>query len=169
MGAGKTTVGRKLARILHLDFVDTDQILEQRTGVSISHIFEIEGESGFRDRESRVLEEVSGGPQAVISTGGGIILRPENRKIMRKSGRIVYLRATLEILWHRLKDCQTRPLLQSPEPRKKLAELLTERDPVYTEEADYIVNVSGDSAYKTAQRVRRMISNPQTVAGVARG
>ena len=160
MGAGKTTVGRKLARMLHLEFFDTDQLLEERTGVSINHIFEIEGETGFRDRESKLLIEVSAGPGAVISTGGGIILRPENRKVMRKTGRVVYLRASIQILWQRLKDCQTRPLLQSPNPQAKIQELLRERDPVYTEEADHIIDVSGDSAYKTAQKVCREITSP---------
>ena len=159
MGAGKTTVGRKLAKLLLLDFIDIDQLVEQRTGVSISHIFEIEGESGFRDRESKLLAEISDGRQAVISTGGGIILRPENRLVMRKHGQVVYLRASLKILWQRLRNCQTRPLLQQLDPKAKLTQLMLERDPLYVDEADIIVEVGSDSASKTARKIYPLITS----------
>ncbi len=159
MGAGKTTVGRNLANLLHLDFIDTDQLLEQRTGVSISHIFEIEGESGFRERESKLLVEISKQPDAVISTGGGIVLMPKNRQVMRKYGQVIYLRASLDILWKRLKDCHTRPLLQTTDPKATIAKLLEERDPIYAQEADTIVDVSGSSANKTAHKISRIIRN----------
>ena len=159
MGAGKTTVGRKLAELLLLDFIDIDQLVEQRTGVSISHIFEIEGESGFRDREVKLLAEASAGRQAVISTGGGIILRPENRRVMRKHGQVVYLRASLKILWQRLKDCQTRPLLQQPDPKAKLTQLMLERDPLYADEADIIVEVGADSASASAREIYSLITS----------
>jgi shikimate kinase len=157
MGAGKTTVGRKLSKLLLLDFIDTDQLLEQRTGVSISHIFEIEGEAGFRDRESRLLAEISEGRQAVVSTGGGVILRPENRQKMRKYGQVVYLQAPLSILWNRLKECQTRPLLQTEDPKTTLAKLMAQRDPLYAAEADLIVEVNSDSASKTARKIHQLL------------
>ncbi len=159
MGAGKTTIGRKLAKLLFLDFIDTDQLLEERTGVSISHIFEIEGESGFRDRESKLLAEISSGRPAVISTGGGIILRPENRRIIRKHGRVIYLRASLNVLWKRLKHCQSRPLLQTADPKARLTQLLTERDPLYADEADIIVEVGFGSASRITRKIHQLITN----------
>lgn len=158
MGAGKTTVGRRLAKLLLLDFIDIDQLVEQRTGVSISHIFEIEGEAGFREREAKLLAEVSTCRQAVISTGGGIILRTENRLVMRKHGQVVYLRVPFEILWQRLKNCQTRPLLQQPEPKAKLTELMLEREPIYAQEADIIVDIGSDAVSKTAKKIYALIT-----------
>lgn len=157
MGAGKTTVGRRLARLLSRQFIDTDQALEERTGVSVSHIFEIEGERGFREREARLLAEVSrapdrGGRGAVIATGGGIVLRESNRRLMRR-GLVVYLRASLELLCERLQGCQTRPLLSAPDPKSKIAQLLEERDPLYTADARLIVDVGGGPAAATANRI----------------
>ncbi len=159
MGAGKTTVGRKLAELMKADFIDTDQLLEKRTGVTIAHIFEIEGEQGFRDRESRLFEEVSNENNAVVSTGGGLVLNPDNRARMEQSGEVVYLRADIEILWQRLKNCHTRPLLQSPDPRSRIEELIVERDPLYSEVADHIVKVTSDSARKTAHSIRQMLDS----------
>lgn len=159
MGAGKTTIGRKLAQSLLLDFIDTDQFIEQRTGVSISHIFEVEGEIGFRKRESKLLAEISTGHQAVIATGGGIILRLENRRVMRKHGQVVYLRTPLNILWNRLRDCNSRPLLQHPDPQAKLEQLMRERDPLYADEADIIIEVNSDSANKTATKAYQLLTS----------
>ncbi len=159
-GSGKTTVGRCLARFLYLDFIDTDHLIEERTGVSISHIFEIEGESGFRRRETRLLEEVSDRTQTVISTGGGIILSDTNRQIMRQHGQVVYLRASLEILWFRLKNCQNRPLLQTAGPRARIAELMKEREPLYIAQADLIVEVTSDTANRTARKIAQLIDIP---------
>ncbi len=162
MGAGKTTIGRKLAGLLHLDFIDTDQLLEQRTGVSISHIFEIEGEAGFRERETRLLTEVSTGRQAVISTGGGVILKLENRLVMRKYGQVIYLRAPLNILWgrlkrSRLKNCHDRPLLQTENPKLRLTELMAYRDPLYAAEADIIVESGSGSTSRAARKIQRLL------------
>ena len=159
-GSGKTTVGRCLARFLYLDFIDTDHLIEERTGVSISHIFEIEGESGFRRRETRLLEEVSDRTQTVISTGGGIILSDTNRQIMRQHGQVIYLRASLEILWFRLRNCQNRPLLQSALPRARIAELMKEREPLYVAQADLIVEVTSDTANRTAREIAQLIDIP---------
>ena len=159
MGAGKTTVGRKLAGLMKVDFIDTDQLLEKRTGVSIAHVFEIEGEHGFRERESRLFSEVSSGNNAVVSTGGGLVLSPDNRERMKQSGEVVYLRADIDILWKRLKNCHTRPLLQTPDPRSRLQQLIKERESVYTELADHIIEVTSGSASKTAHLIRQKLDS----------
>jgi len=161
MGAGKTTVGRRLAKLLGCGFIDTDQALEARTGVSVSYIFEIEGEAGFREREAQLLAEVSGGGGnaggAVIATGGGIILRAENRRVMRARGRVVYLRAPLQLLRTRLQNCATRPLLSAPDWPSKIAQLLAERGPLYAAEADYIVDVGDEPAMRMATRIHDLL------------
>ncbi len=158
-GSGKTTVGRSLARFLGLDFIDTDQMIEERTGVSISHIFEIEGEAGFRKRETRLFEEVSNGARTVISTGGGIILSDANRKLMRQRGQVIYLKASMDILWSRLKNCQNRPLLQTPDPQARIAGLMKEREPLYDAQADLIVEVTSETANRTARKIAKLITN----------
>ncbi len=158
MGVGKTTVGSKLATSLSLDFIDTDQLIEQRTGVTINHIFDIEGESGFRDRESNLLAEISSGHQSVIATGGGTIVRLENRIIMHKHGQVIYLRAPMSILWERLKNSRTRPLLQHADPQAQLAQLMQQRAPLYADEADVIIDIS-DSAHKTATKIYHLLSS----------
>ncbi len=156
-GSGKTTVGRSLARLLCLDFVDMDQMIEQRTGVSISHIFEIEGEAGFRKRETRLFEEVSNRTRIVISTGGGIILDDSNRQLMSRRGQVVYLKASMDILWSRLKNCQNRPLLQTSNPRARIAGLMKEREPLYDAQADLIVEVTSETANRTARKIAQLI------------
>ena len=157
MGAGKTTVGRKLAGLLGRDFVDLDQALETRTGVSIAHIFEVEGELGFRNRETALLQETAQRSQCVVSTGGGVVMRPENCEAMANSGQVVYLKASLNLLWSRLKDCQKRPLLQTENPKQKIKDLLVERDPVYTRVADLVVDVSAESSKKMAVKIKEML------------
>ena len=155
MGSGKTTVGRKLSNLLGFKFVDIDQALIERTGVTISHIFELEGEEGFRERESRLLKEVSEQSNVVVSTGGGIVTRKENLETMRKQGTIVFLDVPIRVLWHRLKDCQNRPLLQVNDPRQKIEQLIVERTPLYLDAADIHLKVSSDSANRTAKRIQR--------------
>ena len=157
MGSGKTTVGRKLAQLLKYQFLDTDQMLVERTGVSIAHIFEIEGEEGFRERETKLLEEVCELHNAVISTGGGIVLREKNRRLLSESGTVVYLSASENILWNRLRHCTNRPLLQTENPKKVIAELLESRSPLYSEVATIKYEVSSDSAYKTAKAIYKNI------------
>ena len=159
MGSGKTTVGRRLATQLGREFIDTDQTLEQRTGVTVSHIFEVEGEAGFREREARLLEEVSREENRVVSTGGGIVLDPENRKRMLDSGITVYLNASLAVLWNRLRDCKTRPLLKTDDPKATIRQLIVARDPLYRENADLVVEVSSDSASKTANHIAQWVKN----------
>jgi len=116
MGAGKTTLGRALAQRTGLDFVDTDRVLVERTGVPVTTIFEIEGEDGFRRRESGVLAELAVRQGCVVATGGGAVLAEENRRVMRASGTVIYLRARVESLWERTRHDTTRPLLATPVP-----------------------------------------------------
>lgn len=154
MGSGKTTVGRKLANLLGFNFIDIDQALTERTGVTISHIFELEGEKGFRDRESRMLQEVSEMERVIVSTGGGIVVREENLNTMRNHGTVVFLDVPIRVLWNRLKDCQHRPLLQVEDPHQKVIDLLEERRPLYLKAADIHLKVASDSANRTAKRIQ---------------
>ena len=117
MGAGKTTVGRALATRMKREFVDTDRLLVDRTGVAVATVFEIEGEEGFRRRESAILREVCEHDERVVATGGGIVLAEENLQVMRESGTVVYLRARLESLWERTRHDSSRPLLKTANPR----------------------------------------------------
>jgi len=153
MGAGKTTVGRALAQKMQMRFADTDKVLVERTGVPIATIFEIEGEDGFRRRESAVLAELAHETQFVIATGGGAVLAAGNRESMRSGGTVVYLRARVEHLWERTRHDANRPLLQTPDPRATLARLLEERDPLYREIADYIIETDACSPRIVAQRL----------------
>ncbi len=162
MGAGKTTVGKKLAKKLSLPFLDTDQLLEERTGVPVSQIFEIEGEQRFRDRERKLFLEISNGKKSVISTGGGLVLDAENRRAMKSSGEVVYLKANLRILWNRLRNCTTRPLLQTENPKESIKMLLIQRDPVYSELANYVFEVDSNSANHTAQKILQTLTGKHT-------
>jgi shikimate kinase len=153
MGSGKTTLGRALAQRLQLEFVDTDKVLVERTGVPVATIFEIEGEQGFRRRETEVLAELARHAGQVIATGGGAVLAEENRRVMRAHGTVVYLRARLESLWERTRHDSSRPLLATPDPRATLAELLEQRDPLYREAAHVTVDTGFQSAATLVARV----------------
>ncbi len=161
MGSGKTTVGRKLSNLLGFEFIDIDQVLIERTGVTISHIFEVEGEEGFRDRESRLLKEISAMSNVVVSTGGGIVTRAENCELMHDNGTLVYLDVPLRVLWNRLKDCQHRPLLQVENPRDKVVQLMQERTPLYLKSADIHLIVASDSANRTAKKIQQRLKQSQ--------
>ena len=153
MGSGKSTLGRALAQRLHVPFVDTDRVLVERTGVPVATIFEIEGEAGFRRRESAVLAELAGGDDHVVATGGGAILSPDNRLLMREGGTVVYLRARLEHLWERTRHDTSRPLLATADPRATLAQLLEARDPLYREVAHVVVDTGTQNATTLVSRV----------------
>jgi shikimate kinase len=135
MGAGKTTIGRQLARLLGREFIDLDQELEARCGVKVSLIFEIEGEAGFRRRESQLLEECTRRRDIVLATGGGAVIAPENRRCLKERGVVVYLRATGPELYRRVARDRNRPLLQTADPRARIDSLLAERGPFYDEVA----------------------------------
>lgn len=153
MGSGKTTVGRALAHRLDLPFVDTDRTLVERTGVPVTTIFEIEGEAGFRRRESALVAELAHGGRQVVATGGGAVLAAENREAMRSGGTVIYLRARLEHLWERTRHDSSRPLLRTSDPRSTLAQLLEARDPLYREAAHIVVDTGSQSANTLVARV----------------
>jgi len=136
MGAGKSTVGRQLAKSLGRDFYDSDKEIEKRTGVSIAWIFEMEGEAGFRLRERKVIDELTELKNIVLATGGGAVLGEENRRALRSRGYVVYLSASVEQLLRRTNKDKNRPLLQADKPEDKITDLITERTPLYKDVAD---------------------------------
>jgi len=139
MGAGKTTVGRELARRRNVRFADCDHELAARTGVSIPTIFDIEGEAGFRQREAKMLADLAAEPDIVIATGGGVVLSASNRALLARSGVVIYLDVPPHILYERTRYDRNRPLLQVENPRERIAELHRQRDPLYREVADIVV------------------------------
>ncbi|HEX23216.1 MAG TPA: shikimate kinase AroK [Chromatiales bacterium] len=139
MGAGKTTIGRQLARSLGRPFYDSDKEIEARTGADIPLIFELEGEAGFRSREKAMIDELTRQPNIVLATGGGAVLDPDNRKHLAGRGFVVYLSAPVEQLFQRTARDTRRPLLQTENPRQKLEEILAVRDPLYREIADLVL------------------------------
>lgn len=145
MGAGKTTVGRVLARHYACDFHDSDHVIEARTGVKIPVIFEIEGEAGFRKREEAAIAELVNLEGVVLATGGGAILSPANRAMLRDHGLVIYLRGSPEHLYERTRHDRNRPLLQTDNPLEKLRELYRVRDPLYREIADIVIDTGRQS------------------------
>jgi shikimate kinase len=158
MGAGKSTIGRLLASELDFPFRDSDRVIEERTGADIPWIFDMEGEEGFRDRETAVLSELAAESNAVIATGGGIILRPQNREIMQASGFVCYLTASIDQLVERTSRDKKRPLLQVENPRQKIIDLLALRDPLYQLAADFVVNTDRRSPKAVALEIASLVS-----------
>lgn len=142
MGAGKSTIGRQLARKLNLTFYDSDKVIEERTGVSIPTIFELEGEAGFREREEHVIAELTAMPNILLATGGGSILRETNRQHIKTGGCVIYLKASADQLFQRIKHDRSRPLMQTENPLQTLRNLLKTREPYYLEVADLVVPTS---------------------------
>ncbi len=154
-GAGKTTVGRQLARRLQRVFIDADHEIEARTGVRIPLIFDIEGEQGFRDREAKVIAELANESNLIVATGGGAVLRPENRAALKQGGTVVYLHAAPRLLFERPRLDPNRPLLQVADPMQKIEELFAQRDPLYREVADLVINSLGGSINHLVKQVER--------------
>lgn len=144
-GCGKSTVGRQLARRLQVPFMDSDHVIEARIGCPIRQYFEREGEERFRDVESDVIDELSQVPDGVLSTGGGSVLRPSNRRHLHERARVVYLKSTPEDLFRRLRHDRNRPLLQVADPLTRLSELFAVRDPLYRETAHFIIEIGRPS------------------------
>ena len=140
MGAGKTTIGRQLARALKLPFYDSDKAIEESTGVDIPTIFEFEGEEGFRDREQKMLQQLTTMNGIVLATGGGAVLREENRKLLKENGFIVYLQCSVDRILERTRRDNLRPLLNTNNPRERIETLFTQRDPLYLSCADYKID-----------------------------
>ena len=151
MGAGKTTMGRLLARRLKRGFYDTDEEIERRCGVRIPVIFDIEGEAGFRAREAQMIEELCMLDNVVLATGGGAVLAKENRRTIGVCGIVIYLHARPPQLWQRVRQDRNRPLLATPEPQKKLEALYAERDPLYREVADLVIETGKQSVQTLAK------------------
>ena len=161
MGAGKTTIGKLLAKRLKKTFIDTDHEIEHRTGVRIPLIFELEGEVGFRERETTLIRELTQRQDIVLATGGGAILRKENRDALVQNGIVVYLNAKIEDLWQRTQHDKNRPLLQTQDPKAKLTELFIQRDPLYREIANMIITSGQQNVQHSARELeRRLLQNP---------
>jgi shikimate kinase len=165
MGAGKTSVGKMLARNLGKVFYDSDQVIENRTGVKIPVIFELEGEAGFRAREAAVIAELTALQEVVLATGGGAVLDAGNRERLHAAGTVVYLRATVNDLWNRTRHDRNRPLLQTADPLGRLRELYTQRDPLYREVAHLVVDTGSQSLKSLVLRLQQTLA--QRSAGLA--
>jgi shikimate kinase len=157
MGAGKTTIGRHLAAELSLPFIDTDAEIEQRSGADIPWIFDVEGEQGFRQRESKVLSDVCAAGSAVVATGGGIVIRDENRDLIRQNGRTVYLQASIEQQLARTGKDKSRPLLNNDDPRAVLEALMQAREPIYRELAEVVYQADDRSPRVSAQEIKAQL------------
>ena len=155
MGAGKTTIGKYLAQQLNLQFADTDSEIEARTGADIPWIFDVEGEQGFRDREQQVVEEMTLWDNVLLATGGGVVTRQENRRVLASRGFVVYLHATVDEQIRRTHRDRRRPLLQSDDPEQVLRDLMALRDPLYREIADHVIDTDGCSPRTVAQKLAR--------------
>ena len=154
MGAGKSAVGRQLARLLHLDFFDSDEEIENRTGVDIPFIFEKEGEEGFRKREVKVIDELSQRQGIVLATGGGAVLDASSRSHLGGRGYVIYLHTTVAQQLERTQRGRNRPLLDSEDKEEVLQELMTVRDPLYREIADLVIETDGRRVREVAQEIR---------------
>ena len=160
MGAGKSTIGKRLAALLGRPFIDSDKEIELRTGVDIPTIFEFEQEDGFRNRESAVIDDLTQKEGIVLATGGGAVIRPENRAHLKERGYVIYLRTSVDEQLRRTAHDRNRPLLQTENPRARLESLLEQRDPLYREVADWVVDTDRGNARALAQRiVRRLRQN----------
>ena len=164
MGAGKTSVGKLLARKLGKVFYDSDHVIEERTGVRIPVIFELEGEAGFRARETTVLEELTAVSGVVVATGGGAVLSAHNRAILRERGKVVYLRASVSELWNRTRHDRNRPLLQTADPYARLCELHAMRDPLYREVAHVIMDTGTQSLKSLVSKLEQRLLSTQDIS-----
>ena len=160
MGAGKSTIGRQLARCLKLKFIDSDREIEIRTGVDIPLIFELEGESGFRKRERKVINELTAKPGIMLATGGGAVMDELNRQHLAARGRVIYLHTSVEQQLQRTAHDRNRPLLQTANPKQKLQELMAVRDPLYREIADWVIETDGCRVRDVVQQLVQKIEQP---------
>ncbi|MBI3044151.1 MAG: shikimate kinase [Betaproteobacteria bacterium] len=169
MGAGKSSVGKLLARRLGKTFYDCDHEIERATGVKVAVIFEIEGEAGFRAREAKILAELVGHRDIVLATGGGAVVSAINRKLLADNGIVVYLRASPADLWHRTRHDKRRPLLRTTDPQRKLQQLFDERDPLYREVADIVIDTGNQSLGSLTHRLEDQLFRHQAGEGRHQG
>ncbi len=161
MGAGKTTIGKQLAHVLGQEFFDSDHEITHKTGASINTIFAVEGETGFREREEEIIDELTQKPNIVLATGGGAILRPNNRHCLQSRGMVIYLHTDIDTILERTQYDKSRPLLQVDNPREALEPLYAQRDPLYREAADLIVPTQNDAISDIVQIIIRAFSDKQ--------
>ncbi|MEZ5538326.1 MAG: shikimate kinase AroK [Thiolinea sp.] len=161
MGAGKSTIGRQLARRCKLAFYDSDKVIEERTGVNIPTIFDIEGEAGFRDREEKVISDLCRLDNIVLATGGGSVLREPNRECVKSSGYVVYLRASAEQLYQRIRHDKNRPLMQTDNPLQTLRDLLKARENYYLDVADLVVPTGKQRASNITRHIMQKLKKSQ--------
>ena len=159
MGAGKTTIGRQIARIFSYDFYDSDREIEERTGASIPLIFDLEGEEGFRKREQNIIAELCTKNHIVLATGGGAVLKKENQNVLKRSGTIVYLSADVEDLLERTAKDKNRPLLQTDNPKSILKKILIDREPIYRELADIILTTNKLTVHTAVKELENELQN----------
>ena len=164
MGAGKSTVGKRLAQILSREFLDSDKEIEQRTGASIPLIFEMESEAGFRAREKAVIADLTLHRNIVLATGGGAVLDPDNRRCLIERGVVVYLNASVDEQLRRIDHDVNRPLLQTADPRARLEALLEMRDPLYRQVADFVIPTDGRQVKRVVRSILRSVTAPLAYA-----
>ncbi|MDH2999040.1 shikimate kinase [Pasteurellaceae bacterium LFhippo2] len=161
MGAGKSTIGRQLAQMLNMDFLDSDSVIEDRAGADIDWIFDLEGESGFRKREEKIINELTQAQGLVLSTGGGSVVSKENRNVLSARGIVVYLETSVDKQFERTQRDKKRPLLQTEDPYQTLVELSKVRNPLYEEIADITLQTDEQSAKVVATQIIEMMDNLQ--------
>ncbi len=164
MGSGKTTLGRRVARILGLDFIDCDQELERQTGATVNLIFDIEGEAGFRDRETRMLRDLASRQRMLVATGGGAVTSEVNRDILRSNGLVVWLKTSVTQQLARLGRDKSRPLLQTPDREQRLQELAHARNPLYAELADLVFETRDRNISQVARELAQAILDARNTA-----
>lgn len=157
MGAGKTTIGKQLAEALSMDFMDSDHEIETRTGVTIPHIFDVEGEEGFRRREEAMIDELTQKQNIVLATGGGAVVREINRQHLENRGTVIYLHASIDQLLERTARDKNRPLLQTENPRAKLEELMAVREPLYRQIADIVIDTEQQPVTRVVKRIEQKL------------
>ncbi len=153
MGVGKTTIGKHLAKVLRLEFIDSDHEIENRTGVAIPTIFDIEGEDGFRKREAEVLAQLVQQDGIILATGGGIVLLEENREMLKENGFVVYLKSSPDLVYSRIARDSRRPLLQNDDPKATLTKIMHDRDPLYSSIADLTIDTSRLNIKQVIERI----------------
>ena len=156
-GSGKTTVGVNLSRVVHKRFVDMDRLLITQFNMPIAQVFSTQGEPAFRDAESELCERLRSFRHCVISTGGGVLLRPTNRTLLRSCGKVVYLAPTVEMLWKRLRNDRQRPLLKTENPKATLDALLALRDPIYRDAAHLVIPITDQSPLEVAEMIQKQL------------